>query len=176
MTISTRLRGFRTRFIAEPTISPETFFQALGHVRRAARDEIERLIAWLDSTIDVDEDSAVDDGPCDGDPDSEPSLGSFDRMSDQIKAWQRAYGNFSEIDCELDECDDEPSFGAVEAAGVRGGQEHWAQGAGADQEGDAHEDDEEGYDREEDPADGPLQVNEDGDGNPDDEPLLGWTE
>ena len=86
-------------------ISPETFFQALGRVRRAARDEIERLIAWLDSTIDVDEDSAVDDGPCDGD-DYEPSLGSFDRMSDQIKAWQ---GGACDVDVELDKCDDEES-------------------------------------------------------------------
>lgn len=72
-------------------ISPEQFFQTLGRARRAARDEIECLIDWLDSTIDVDQDAAVDDGPCDGDTDAEPSLGSFDRMSDQIKGWgQRA--------------------------------------------------------------------------------------
>ena len=38
-------------------ISPEQFFQALGRVRRAARDEIERLIEWLDSTIDCDQDA-----------------------------------------------------------------------------------------------------------------------
>jgi hypothetical protein len=80
-------------------VSPETFFQALGRVRRAARDEIERLIAWLDSTIDVDEDSAVDDDPCDGD-DFEPSLGSFDRMSNQIKAWLG--GVTCDVDVELD--------------------------------------------------------------------------
>ena len=86
-------------------IPPEIFFQALGRVRRAASDEIERLIAWLDSTIDVDEDSAVDDGPCDGD-DFEPSLGSFDRMSNQIRAWQ---GGICDIDAELDKCDDEES-------------------------------------------------------------------
>lgn len=49
-------------------ISSEQFFQTLGRVRRAARDEIERLIDWLDSTID--------DGPCDGDPDAEPIQGS----------------------------------------------------------------------------------------------------
>lgn len=30
-------------------------------------------------------------------------------------------------------------------------------------------------DCEDDPADGPLETNEDGDGNPDDEPSLGWT-
>jgi hypothetical protein len=87
-------------------ISPEMFFQALGSVRRAARDEIERLFAWLDSTNDVDEDRATDDEPCDGD-DFEPSLGSFDRMSDQIKAWQST--GYAGVDCELDKCDDEQS-------------------------------------------------------------------
>jgi hypothetical protein len=37
---------------------------------------------------------------------------------------------------------------------------------------DPHEDDEDTHDRENDPADGPEEVNEDGDGNPDDEPSL----
>lgn len=86
-------------------ISPEQFFQALGRARRAARDEIERLIDWLDSTIDVDEDFAVDDEACDEDTDAEPSLGSFDRMSDQIKAW--ATRGWGEVDVELDEADRE---------------------------------------------------------------------
>lgn len=91
-------------------ISPEQFFQALGRLRRAARDEIERLIQWLDSTIDVDEDMAVDDEPCD-DRELEPSLGSFDRMSDQIKAW-RAITNGCDVDAELDTSDDEPDAGS----------------------------------------------------------------
>jgi hypothetical protein len=86
MTISTRLRAFRTCFIAEPTFP--------------------RKRSWLDSTIDVDEDSAVDDHPCDGD-DFEPSLGSFDRMSNQIKAWLG--GVTCDVDVELDKCDDEES-------------------------------------------------------------------
>ncbi len=95
-------------------ISPEDFFQSLGRVRRAARDEIERLIEWLDSTIDVDEDAAVDDVGCDGDTDAEPSLGSFDRMSNQIKAWSTTtgYGSSYDVDCELDRCDDEESDAA----------------------------------------------------------------
>lgn len=88
-------------------ISPEQFFQTLGRVRRDVCDEIERLIDWLDSTIDVDQDTAVDDGPCDEDTDAEPSLGSFDRMSDQIKAWARcAWGD---IDLEQDDADREDS-------------------------------------------------------------------
>jgi hypothetical protein len=71
---------------------------------RTARDEIERLIDWLDSTIDVDH-TAVDDGPCDGDADAEPSLGSFDRMSNQIKAW--AHRGWGDVDMELERADDE---------------------------------------------------------------------
>jgi hypothetical protein len=93
-------------------ISPEDFFQTLGRVRRSARDEIERLIKWLDSTIDCDQDSAVDDEPCDGDTDTEPSLGSFDSMSNQIKAWQTRHVA-ADIDAEIDRCDDEPTWLAI---------------------------------------------------------------
>ena len=104
-------------------ISPEEFFEALGRARKAARDEIEKLIDWLDSTIDVDEDSAADDEPCDGEGDFEPSLGSFDRLSNQIAAWKATtlYGNGYDVDAELDRCDAEPSLGwnAVEAASGR---------------------------------------------------------
>jgi hypothetical protein len=42
-------------------ITPEQLFQAMGKLRRAAMDEIERLIAFLDAT--------------EPDPDAEPSLG-----------------------------------------------------------------------------------------------------
>lgn len=95
-------------------ISPEDFFQALGRVRRTVRDEVERLIEWLDSTIDCDVDCAADDEPCDGDPDLEPSLGSFDRMSDQLKAWKprpvRMDSHIDATDVELDASDDEPSL------------------------------------------------------------------
>ena len=85
-------------------ISPDQFFQALGRVRREVRDEIERLIDWLDATTDTNQDAMVDDAPIDGDPDAEPSMGSFDRMSDQIKAWQTRPVNF-DVDAELDPAD-----------------------------------------------------------------------
>jgi hypothetical protein len=94
-------------------ISPEQFFQALGRVRRAARDEIERLINWLDSTIDTDQDTAIDDEPID-DAELEPSLGSFDRMSDQIKAWSSHQFHTEGTDREFDRCDDEPALAAPE--------------------------------------------------------------
>lgn len=95
-------------------ISPEDFFQALGRARKAARDEIEKLIEWLDSTIDVDEDTAIDDDRCDGEGDDEPSLGSCDRISDQVKAWKSREWMGAGIDCELDGSDDEPSLGFLE--------------------------------------------------------------
>lgn len=47
---------------------------------------------------------AADDEPCDGD-DFEPSLGSFDRLSDQIKAWQSR--DLMAVDGEADDCDRE---------------------------------------------------------------------
>lgn len=103
-------------------IAPEIFFQALGRVRKEAADEIERLITWLDSTIDVDEDSAIDDEGCD-DPELEFSLGSLDRLSNQIKAWQcRGWGD---VDCELDTSDAEPSLGSIAVHELRS-QADWA--------------------------------------------------
>ena len=54
----------------------------------------------------MDEDSAIDDEPCDGEGDDEPSLSSFDRLSNQLHGWKsRGWG----VDCELDRCDDEDS-------------------------------------------------------------------
>lgn len=150
-------------------ISPEDFFQTLGRVRRDVRDEIERLIEWLDSTIDVDQDSAVDDDPCDGDIDAEPSLGSFDRMSDQVKSWQTRTLN-ADVDCELDRCDDEPSLGSCEGPGRMpcdlGGQDYWARGNSDDREGDGCADDREGD-----------ELEHGGDGaHENDEPSFGWND
>jgi hypothetical protein len=166
-------------------ISPEDFFQALGRLRRAARDEIERLIDWLDTTIDCDQDAAVDDQPCDGDTDAEPSLGSFDRMSDQIKAWQ-VRPVTADVDCELDRVDSEPALGSPEnhpqppyttvgylgthvvhgPAGVyrdsTGSQERWASGGTDDREGDPGCDD--------------REPDVDAEPSEDKEPALGWND
>jgi hypothetical protein len=45
--------------------------------------------------------------------DSEPSLGSFDRMTNHEKSYRQVYGGYaaSEVDAEAD---DEPSLGAAE--------------------------------------------------------------
>lgn len=53
-------------------ITPEQLFKAMGKLRRAARDEIERLISFLDSTsADADDEDDVREPS----EDDEPSLG-----------------------------------------------------------------------------------------------------
>ena len=92
-------------------ISPEQIFQAIGKLRKEAMDEIDRLIRFLDET---ENHMAIDCEPCDDDgegEDAEPSLGSFDRMVDQSKAWSKIYRNpdlygWSDgVDLEEDHCD-----------------------------------------------------------------------
>ena len=49
--------------------------------------------------------------------DSEPSLGSFDRMTDQSKSWRMHYGlttAWACVDAELDRSDYEPALGSLE--------------------------------------------------------------
>ena len=68
-------------------ITPEQLFRAIGKLRKDARDEIDRLIRFLDET-----DNHMELEPCDEDgegEDAEPSLGSFDRMIDQSKSWRK---------------------------------------------------------------------------------------
>ena len=89
-------------------ISPEQVFQAIGRLRKEARDEIDRLIRFLD---DTENHMAIDCEPEeDGEgEDAEPSLGSFDRMIDQSKSWGAQFiWSFSDaIDGEQDDCDSE---------------------------------------------------------------------
>ncbi|APG11399.1 hypothetical protein BKD09_23990 [Bradyrhizobium japonicum] len=69
-------------------VSPEQIFQAIGRLRKEARDEIDRLIRFLDSTEDHmelepedegDGDSELeDDDPAENDLDDEPSLGALE--------------------------------------------------------------------------------------------------
>lgn len=86
---------------------PAEIFRAIGRLRREARDEIDRLIRFLD---DSENHMAIDCEPEeDGEgEDAEPSLGSFDRMTDQDKAWrtQSLYA-FPAVDGEQDDCDRE---------------------------------------------------------------------
>jgi hypothetical protein len=69
-------------------VTPEEAFQAIGRLRKEARDEIDRLIRFLDDTDnhmerepeDEGEDGAEleDDNPAEDDGTREPSLGSLD--------------------------------------------------------------------------------------------------
>jgi hypothetical protein len=69
-------------------ITPEKLFQAIGRLRKEARDEIDRLIRFLDDTDNhMELEDSIDDNPHDEETDdngedseddglSEPSLGS----------------------------------------------------------------------------------------------------
>jgi hypothetical protein len=110
-------------------ITPEEVFQAIGRLRKEARDEIHRLIGFLDKTDDY----------------------VSRELEDQVD------------DDAIDEDEREPSLCGV-TVGATNTQPDFR---GIDLEGDEREDDEDTHDREE--------INEDGDGNPDSEPSLGWT-
>src|SRR5665647_1367836 len=132
-------------------VTPEELFQAIGRLRKDARDEIDRLIQFLDKTDDYvsrELEDQVDDSPCDDNELDGPENGE-DEESDPA----------------------EPSLGAPERSAScygpdghnpTGSQTNWADGRRDDLE-DQHDGAE--------PDD-----NEGGDGaKEDDEPSLGWT-
>jgi hypothetical protein len=112
-------------------ITPEELFQAIGRLRKDARDEIDRLIQFLDKTDDYvsrELEDAVDDGPIDdnelegpengedeeSDP-PEPSLGSLSSSGGDQTHW----GKFGRDDFEdehdgAEPDDDEGGDGALE--------------------------------------------------------------
>jgi len=100
-------------------VTPEEAFQAIGRLRKEARDEIDRLIRFLDKTDDYvsrEMEDSIDDNPHDDEGEAEPSLGSFDRMADQSKAWRQQAGELCySADAEQDDCDHEDSDPAEEA-------------------------------------------------------------
>jgi hypothetical protein len=110
--------------------------QTLCRMRREARHEIARLIQFLDASDDyvMTELEADDDREEVGD--TEPSLGSFDRMTNQEKSW-RAMGA-ADLDAELDTADDEPALGSLDHD-HHPNQEQWAAGDRRDLEEDGAE-------------------------------------
>jgi hypothetical protein len=92
-------------------ISPEEVFIAIGRLRMEARREINRLIQFLDKTDDYVSRELEDDDDREQVGDDEPSLGSFDRMTNQEKSWQKVdrnpdvYGWSGGVDLEQDDCD-----------------------------------------------------------------------
>src|SRR5665647_542311 len=135
-------------------VTPEELFQAIGRLRKEARDEIHRLIQFLDKTDDYisrELEDAVDDGPIDdneldgpengedeeSDP-PEPSLGSMgtDETSSQ-EQWAR--GGTKDLEDEHDgrEPDDnEGGDGAKEDDEPNLGWTLNGQGGGTSPEGD----------------------------------------
>jgi hypothetical protein len=125
--VQSRKRPARKPGIYVPTdVTPEELFQAIGRLRKDARDEIDRLIQFLDKTdgyVSLELEDAVDDGPIDdneleaGDGDDEPSLGSHVLPSGAV-SYSMPVGRGGELDCEGDEHDgrepesgdDEPSL------------------------------------------------------------------
>jgi len=157
-------------------VSPEEVFQAIGRLRKEARDEIDRLIGFLDATDDYvsrELEDSVDDNPQSDEGEAEPSLG----WTEQEARWGR-HAWSADIDAEHDNCDSEPVLAAPEnhptlpytATGYfgdrvsygpagryrdpTGSQEAWSEGNSDDREGDEHDgrepdvDDEDGADKE----------------------------
>jgi hypothetical protein len=95
-------------------ISNCELFQAIGKLRKEARDEIDRLIGFLDKTDDYvsrELEDSIDDGPHDdneldgpenaedeeSEPD-EPSLGAFEGDDDQSVSWKCGNRSDRELD------------------------------------------------------------------------------
>ena len=109
-------------------ISPEEVFKAIERLRKEARDEIDRLIRFLDETDNhMEREEAVDDVACDddelevGEGDDEPSLGSHVTASGAV-SYSMPVSRNGDLDCEGDEHDgrepgedDEPSLCGVNA-------------------------------------------------------------
>ncbi|MGX1110564.1 MULTISPECIES: hypothetical protein [Bradyrhizobium] len=107
-------------------VSPEELFVAIGRLRREARDEIDRLIRFLDDTDDHMEREPDDD---------EPWLGWLEGRS---SAWSGGSGDDRELDGADDEDggDTEPSLGSLDHDQS---QEVWGAGGRRDLERDPAE-------------------------------------
>ena len=149
-----RVAGEIARRIATQERRAEKARQRVQKLREMASAEIDRLIAFMDATDGYTMDER--------EPNGDEADASYP------EGWKHAG---SPMEDDEDDGIGEPSLGAPEyhpagytMMGGEANQERWAQG----------KDD----DRERDDADDPKgeSVNEDGDGNPDDEPSLGWCE
>jgi hypothetical protein len=95
-------------------VTPEQLFQAIGRLRNEARNEINRLIEFLDKTDSYVSRELEDDNDREEVGDTESSLGSFDRMTDQSKSWLQRGEHCGANDLEQDGADNEES----EASGI----------------------------------------------------------
>jgi hypothetical protein len=86
-------------------VTPENLFQAIGRLRREARDEIDRLIRFLDDTDghmelepddEGDDAEMEDDDPAEDDGLREPSLGSLGDHHPNQERW--AHGTSRDLE------------------------------------------------------------------------------
>lgn len=136
-----RLRAFSAGLAMQERLR-ETALYDLTRLRKEARAEIDRLIQFLDQSdtyvmTELEEDDDREEGG-----DAEPSLGSFDRITDQEKSYRQV--SFwclpSGGDLEQDDCDSEPSLGSSDGwSGEHASQENWASGGRDDREDDPTE-------------------------------------
>jgi hypothetical protein len=121
-------------------VTPEQAFQAIGRLRKEARDEIDRLIRFLDKTDDYvsrELEDCGDDAPCD---DDELEM-SFCGVT--AEAGKRPTGSGGDDELEGDDvwggdAEAEPSLGSTTNIGTDGSQTHWASGGARDLE-DEHD-------------------------------------
>ena len=106
-------------------ISPEEIFQAIGRLRKEARDEIDRLIRFLDETDDHMEREPEDEGDdCEREDcfeDDEPDLGSLDCHHSQVR-W--AAGGTDDL-----EQDNDSGIGDLDGLLEQVGTQDWQEGA-----------------------------------------------
>lgn len=111
-------------------VSPEEIFQAIGRLRKEARDEIDRLLRFLDKTDDfVSREVEDDDSDLEETADLEPSLCGVDadpRRHHGCREWC--------VDKELDASEDEPSLGSPISSIEF--QPNWSAGSSSDREDD----------------------------------------
>jgi hypothetical protein len=78
-------------------VTPEKLFQAIGRLRKEARDEIDRLIRFLDDT-DSHMEGLEDDDPAEDDGLAEPSLGSMGEQHLDQEVWAKGDRRDLEMD------------------------------------------------------------------------------
>jgi hypothetical protein len=94
------------RALAQQQLQRVRSVSALARLRKEARDEISRLIEFLDASDEYVMTELEDDGELEDGADSEPLLGSFDRMLNQQKSWAQYFGEFiPSVDAEWDEAE-----------------------------------------------------------------------
>lgn len=103
----------------------ETALHDLARLRKEASAEIERLIAFLDASDPYVMTELEEQDECEEGGDTEPSLGSFDRVTNQEKSYRVVSAWCLPPGCELeaDDCDAEDSDPA-EASEVSGIGDH----------------------------------------------------